>query len=299
MLEMLFLWFSLPGYKSAAINLQRVQAEAVADKIGAFITATTSQVGWTLASDRTIGQRRFDALRLLREVHAITTFRWLDSSGWERLTQSKLSTCYGFECPPTDFSRAPEFTVAMEKNIYYGPVYFRREIEPYMTLSLAGTRRDAGVSVAEVNLRFIWEEVVSQIQRSASAATPYLVDTQGRLIAHPDVSLLLHNMTQLPQVAAARAAVSAGAGAGPSSGVEDVEAAKDIRGREVFTTYAPITPPGWLVFVDLPVQEAYKPLYFAMERSFGPLLAVLALVFFGIAWLSSPPASGPWGERAR
>jgi hypothetical protein len=28
-------------------------------------------------------------------------------------------------------------------------VYFRRESEPYMTLALTGTRRDAGVSVAE------------------------------------------------------------------------------------------------------------------------------------------------------
>ena len=44
----------------------------------------------------------------------------------------------------------------------YGPVYFRRESEPYMTLAVAGTRRD-GVSVAEVNLKLIWD-VISQIK---------------------------------------------------------------------------------------------------------------------------------------
>jgi hypothetical protein len=27
------------------------------------------------------------------------------------------------------------------KKVYYGPVYFRRESEPYMTLALAGARR--------------------------------------------------------------------------------------------------------------------------------------------------------------
>ena len=32
-----------------------------------------------------------------------------------------------------------------------------------MTLSLAGTRKDAGVSIAEVNLKLIWD-VVSQIK---------------------------------------------------------------------------------------------------------------------------------------
>jgi hypothetical protein len=40
--------------------------------------------------------------------------------------------------------------------VYYGPVYFRRESEPYMTLSFAGTRRDTGVSIAQVNLKLIW-----------------------------------------------------------------------------------------------------------------------------------------------
>ena len=48
-----------------------------------------------------------------------------------------------------DYSKEPEFTEAVAQKIYYGPVYFRRESEPYMTLALAGTRRDAGVSIAE------------------------------------------------------------------------------------------------------------------------------------------------------
>jgi hypothetical protein len=126
------------------------------------------------------------------------------------------------------------------RKVYYGPVYFRREFEPYMTLSLAGTGRDARVSVAEVNLKFIWD-VASQIKVGQRGAA-YPVDAQGRLIAHPDFSPVLRNtdMTRLPQVAAARAAVSAGVGAGSNSGVEQVQAAKDILGREVLTAYASI-----------------------------------------------------------
>src|SRR5262249_24452230 len=62
-----------------------------------------------------------------------------------------------------DLSNDPMFAEAVARKVYYGPVYFRRESEPYMTLAIAGTRRDAGVSVAEVNLKLIWD-VVSQIK---------------------------------------------------------------------------------------------------------------------------------------
>ena len=105
-----------------------------------------------------------------------------------------------------DLSKEPKFAEAVAKKVYYGPVYFRRESEPYMTLALAGTRRDAGVSVAEVNLKLIWD-VVSQI-KVGEHGQAYVVDAQGRLIAHPDISLVLRNtdMTRLSQVKAARAA---------------------------------------------------------------------------------------------
>src|SRR3954452_13960818 len=107
-----------------------------------------------------------------------------------------------------DLSRDPKFTEAVAKKVYYGPVYFRRESEPYMTLSLAGTGRDAGVSVAEVNLKLIWD-VVTGI-KVGERGQAYVIDAQGRLIAHPDISLVLRNtdMTQLAQVKAARAAGS-------------------------------------------------------------------------------------------
>ena len=87
----------------------------------------------------------------------------------------------------------------MAKKVYYGPVYFRRESEPYMTLAVAGTRRDAGVSVAEVNLKLIWD-VVSQI-KVGEHGQAYVVDRSGRLIAHPDISLVLRN-TDLSRLAA-------------------------------------------------------------------------------------------------
>jgi signal transduction histidine kinase len=173
-----------------------------------------------------------------------------------------------------DLSGDPKFVEAMAHKAYYGPVYFRRESEPYMTLALAGTRRESGVSVAEVNLKLIWD-VVSQI-KVGERGDAYVVDREGRLIAHPDISLVLRNtnMSQLAQVQAAQQLAEGG-----PAPAEPVQDAHDILGREVLTAYAPVAPLGWLLFVELPVAEAYAPLYASVERTGGVLLAALALAF--------------------
>jgi hypothetical protein len=152
-----------------------------------------------------------------------------------------------------DYSQHPKFIEAMAHHVYYGPVYFRRD-EPYMTLSLAGTGRDAGVSVAEVNLKLVWD-VVSQI-KVGQRGQAYIIDAEGRLIAHPDVGLVLRgtDMSRLPQVAAARAAATGGAGPGHDSGID--KSGKDMRGREVLAAYARIAPLGWFLFVEWPAEEA-------------------------------------------
>ena len=261
--------FYYQEHKASLIRIQREQAEAAAAKIGQFIKEIESQLGWTTQlpwSAGSIEQRRFDALRLLRQVPAITELAQLDASGKERLRVSRLAM--DVIASGTDFSNDPKFTEAVARKVYYGPVYFRRESEPYMTLAIAGTRRDAGVSVAEVNLKLIWD-VVSQI-KVGERGHAYVVDAQGRLIAHPDISLVLRNtdMSRLVQVRAARAR----AGGSPS---ETVREADDIEGRKVLTAYAPVAPLGWLVFVELPAGEAYAPLYAALQRLALVLLAAL------------------------
>jgi len=272
--------FAYQEHKVSLIRIQREQAEAAAAKIGQFIKEIESQVGWTTQlpwSAGTTDQRKFDGLRLLRQVPAITELAQLDSTGKEQLRVSRLAMdVVGSQI---DFSQEPKFADTVTKKVYYGPVYFRRESEPYMTLALAGTRRDAGVSVAEVNLKLIWD-VVSQI-KVGDHGQAYVVDAEGRLIAHPDISLVLRNtdMTRLAQVKAARAA-----GAGTPS--EPVQIGKDVRGRDVLTAYAPVAPLGWLVFAELPVDEAYAPLYQSLVRSGALLLGGLALAFLAGLFLA-------------
>ena len=103
------IWFSYQEHKASLIRIQREQAEAAADKIGQFIKEIESQVGWTTQlpwSAGTIDQRRFDGLRLLRQVPAITELAQLDSPGSEQLQVSRLAM--DVVASQADFSKEPE-----------------------------------------------------------------------------------------------------------------------------------------------------------------------------------------------
>ena len=113
---------------------------------------------WTAG---TLQQRRTDAWRLFRQVPAITELAQLDPSGREQLRVSRLA-------PDRDGKRNrflqgdAKFLETVVAEDLLRPCLFSDDSEPYMTLALAGGH-DAGVSVAEVNLKFIWD-VVSQIK---------------------------------------------------------------------------------------------------------------------------------------
>src|SRR5476651_693683 len=219
-------FFYYREHKAALIRIQHEQAEAAAAKISQFIKEIESQVGWTTQlpwSTASLDPRRFDALRLLKQVPAITELAQVDSAGKERLRVSRLAM--DVVDSGVDLSKDPKFTEAVAHKVYYGPVYFRRESEPYMTLSLAGTRKDAGVSIAEVNLKLIWD-VVSQI-KVGERGHAYVVGAQGRLIAHPDISLVLRNtdMSKLVQVQAAQNGTA-------NSGPDALQGARNIQGQK-------------------------------------------------------------------
>ena len=243
-----------------------LEAEGVAATIGQFLLEMVSQIGWTTQlpwSAGTIEQRRSDALRLLRQVPAITDIDMLDATGKEQLHVSRLAMdVIGRN---TDFSQDPKFTEAVAHKVYYGPVYLRRQSEAYMTLSLAGTRRDSGVSVAEVGLKLVWD-VIRHLTVSGHNVAYVLdaqdriighsdmftraVDAQGQVVDHVDVSVFQRDLSGLAQVQASRAA-------GPSATTQ-AHVARDINGRDVLAASASVALPGlgWHVFVELPVAEA-------------------------------------------
>jgi len=265
-------FFSYQDTKAALVRVQSDQAETAAVRIEDFIRDIVTALAWMarsayLPAGEAPRQRYLDYLWLLRQTPAITEAMHLDAAGWETLLVSRLAR--HVVGSGADRSQDPRFLAAKAGVLYFGPVYFRQESEPYMTIALPLKGPDAGVAVAEVNLKFFWA-AISQMQ-IGRAGYAYVVDSGGVLIAHPDISLVLQKtaMGALPQVRAALA------GAPPRG--SEAQIGTDLDGRKVLTAHAAIAPVGWHVFVEQPAGEAFAPLYAALRRTGTLLLVGLAL----------------------
>ena len=230
-------------------QILQMQAESIADKLAQFIKESQNQIGWTTQLPAAAGSpdpRRFDAMRLLRLVPAITEFSQLDAEGKELLKVSRLAM--DVVGSGIDYSKEAKFTETMAKKIYYGPVYLRRELEFYMTLGMTSGRFDAGVSVVELNLKPMWDIV--QQTKVGDHGVAYVVSAEGRVIAHPDfgVGKPLRDVSSLVQVQEARTTPSTGS----------VRMARDMNNQDVVVASARVAGPGWLVLVELPIGEWTK-----------------------------------------
>ena len=272
-------YFSYQDSKAGLARLQREKANGAAVRIEQFVRGLERQLAWIAQTPWgphgiSLEQRRLDSLRLLRDAPAITEVSHLDPTGHEQLRVSRLAM--DVVGGRADFSKDAKFVEAMAHKTYFSPVYFRKESEPYMTIALAGNGEGAGVVAAEANLKFIWDVVFSI--KAGKGGYAYVVDGRGRLIAHPDISLVLQKteLSSLPQVHAASAGAAVAADA-PNEAL----VGRDLQGHEVLSAHSPIPALGWLVFVDVPLQEAFAPLYAAVART--AILVVIGLAVTVIA----------------
>ena len=276
------IYFSYQENKSALARIQHEKAAAAAIRIEQFVRELEHDLSWIAQTPWgprgvPLGVRRLDSLRLLRQVPAITEVSHIDPSGHEQLRVSRLAMdVIGSN---TNLSRDPKFVEAMAHKTYFSAVYFRKESEPYMTIALNGPGEDSGVVAAEANLKFILD-VVSNL-KVGKGGYAYVVDTKGRLIAHPDISLVLQktDLSKLPQVSAAAATLSRDFGT-----TVETMVGRDVRGTEVLSAHAAIKPLNWSVFVDLPIAEAFAPLYASIWRTVmlvfvGVVISILASLF--------------------
>ena len=261
-------WFSYREQKQLLAATQREQAASAAIQIGQFINQIENQIRWLsrLPPELSTNEdERLNAIRLLRLSPAIAEIAELDSRGLEQVRVSRrVADRVGSKA---DLSASPAFRGANESRAYYGPVYFFGDTEPYMTLATRGTGRSPNVIVAEVNLRFIWDLVTGI--RVGNTGKAYVVDRMGVLIAHPDLWRALQR-SDLSGHADVRAALD---GVGPASGGLIKE---DLTGQRVLSTYATVPSLGWVVFVELPLAEAYAPIYASIGRSTFLLVILLA-----------------------
>ena len=273
------LYFSWRETQAHLVALQAEKAQGAATRIEQYILDIAHQLGWAAfprmdTAGDPLEQRRIDYLKLLRQVPAITELVWIGPDGRERLRVSRLAM--DALNAATDLSKEPAYVTAKAGKTYFGPVQFRKGTEPYMAIARPAGG-DGGVTVADVNLKFVWD-VVSRIKIGV-AGLAYVVDANGTLIAHPDISLVLKktDLKALPQVAAI----------GKPDETPNTMA-RDPQGNEVFAANARIPALDWTVFVESPRAEAFAPLYASIIRISlllvaGLLAAVVASFFLARA----------------
>lgn len=245
-------WFLRAQNEAQLLALQQEKAMAAATRIASFLQGIEHDITWTMlpgAREDSLAQHRLDFLKLLRQAPAITDVMWIDASGREMVRVSRLQT--DRIGSGIDWSGAAFFREPRPGQAYFGPVEFRQGTEPHMTVAARMPDAAGGVTVAEVNLKFVWD-VITRI-RVGRAGLAYAVDASGHLVAHPDLSLVLRK-TAMPPPAQATAPA-------------------------MLSASAPIPPLGWTVFVDLPREEALDPLYLLAQRGAVLVLVALALAF--------------------
>jgi signal transduction histidine kinase len=267
------LYFTYQETKSSLALLQHEKALAAASRIEQYIGRIEQQLAYAAlpqldASD--VELRRIEFLKLLRQAPEVTDIAQLDGTGHEQIAVSRL----GMDNVGSgkDRSQEPAFRNAKRGQPWFGPVYFRKETEPYMTIALRSGGDNGPVVVADVNLKFIWD-VVSRI-KIGEKGKAYVVDGNGFLIADPDIGLVLRktDLSALPHVKAAIADTKS----------EDLTlVSTDLAGTPVLASVAPIESLHWNVFVEQPVAEVYAKLYASSFRTGLLLLAGLVLSAFG------------------
>jgi adenylate cyclase len=270
------------GYRDQRARLDErlgLEARAAAGRIEGFVAGIRDQLGWMVQLPWTDGpedQRRIDALRLLRQVPAISDLTLVDGVSRERLYVSRV----GLDRinAGTDRSDDPAVEGARAARVWYGPVRYHHGSEPFMRIAVAGNRAAVGVAVAEINLKLIWD-VISAI-RVGDTGQAFVLDGPGRLIAHPDIGIVLRGADDptARTLQELRAAIIGAAGRAATG--------TDVEGRTVMAAMAPVPGVDWTVVVEQPLVEAFGPIYAALWRTAALLLAGTALSAAFAYWLA-------------
>ncbi len=276
-------WFGIRDQRIHLNELLQAETRSAAGRIQAFIDEICDQTGWVVQFPLDEGaddQHKIDALRLLEQVPAIISIRLIDQTGTERIFVSRLNL--NRVGRGANLAAEPAVIGALAHGVWYGPVEYRRDSEPYMTIAVAGNRAANGVAIAEINLKLIWD-VISRIKigRTGSA---FVVDASGRLIAHPDISLVLRGHAGSADFLRIESALGAAKGASIKT--------TDHEGENVVAAAMTVLGVGWTVIAELPVQEAFGTIRAALLRSLALILVGILLAIALGYWLANR-MSGP------
>ena len=270
-------WFVYRDQRLQLNALLQAEAWSAADRIQTFIDGISDQIGWVVQFPWTEDEddpHKIDAERLLQQVPAIVSITLVDQTGTERAFVSRL----GLNRIGRGVNMAADRAVlgARASQVWYGPVLYRRDSEPYMVIAVAGNRAADGIAIADINLKLIWD-VIATI-KIGNTGRAFVIDDSGRLIAHPDISLVLRGDSGSTVFNRLKSTIAAANGSAvvTTSDAGNAVVAASVRAANV----------GWTVIAQQPVSEALASIRATLWRALA-LVLVGALLAAALAyWLA-------------
>lgn len=249
-------------------DLQREAAKNAAVTIDAYLAQIEDEMAlstqaWGRRADES-GAALLD--ELLAHNVGFDTLTLMDETGQEVAKVSRYAVIVSEDLG--DRADSPDFLMARQGECYLGPLSVSQYGEPFVTLAIPiKDRHDqvTGVLSAEVNLKYMWD-LVSRIE-IGSTGYAYVVDGEGRLIAHRDSSLVLQRQDQ-SGIEGVRNALQGQAIVGLYTGLE---------GQDVIGNYYPLQQAGWFVLAETPSREALADVYRSAMLNVAAIAVTLVL----------------------
>src|SRR3954453_21279237 len=279
-------WFGYRDQSRHLSELLQVQSQSAAERIDAFADEVSDQLGWAVQfpwADGDDSRHKIDALRLLQQVPAILSIELVDQTGTERASVSRLRLNKIGQ--RSDMSADAAVVGALASKVWYGSVRYEHDSEPYMRIAVAGNLTAAGVAIADVNLKLIWD-VIAAI-RIGETGHAIVVEGTGRLIAHPDMSQVLRGKAGSGDFRRLKLALNNVPGSALIT--------TDIGEQLVVAAATPVAKLGWTVIALQPAREAFASLRAALWRALA-LMTVGTLFALALAYALAQRMSGPIRE---
>ena len=273
-------YFAYEDSKRAVTEAEADKAASAAVSIGQFVEEILADLDSVAepADDPTYVEHVRRYRGLLGHQSLLSTLTYFDAAGRAcvhvySVEADKVNT---WGCADADRADPEVFSRARTGQPYFGSVTFNeRDNRPHMTVAIAEHEPGGGVIEADFDLR----SIVDAIDRARIGASgyAYAIDAEGTLIAHPNINLVLGHTSfaTLPQVQSALTGTAI-------ARAEVVTTGRDPDGQAVLSAFHSIDAPGWWVFVEDPISEAFAPIQSAIWRT-----AALLVVFLFVAIVTS------------
>ena len=276
-------WQSYVSDRQRALALQSEQALRISEQVNFYMQTQENALNELIQvrglSDLDQNQQTKLLSELLAFTDAFDSLSFISTFGKEEIIVSQLDIVE----PLRDRSTASEYTAPKSNGqIYYSPVQFSEESgEPFFSISVPILDIRTGivknVLVAKVSFKPVWDLLASISLEEGSAA--YIVDSQNRIIAHNNPSIVLRNtLFEVPGQSGIYQGVS---------GNNVVLATKKITlGQQEFTIVA-----------ETPTSQAFAGII-QTEATLAVLLLLAVILAGGLGWLAARQIVGPIEELA-